>query len=181
MAAATQKNKSKEEQTEKLVQDDVETIEVSKPIVPREIDPTQYVVVRNGFQGKLVYKSQRTGELFIWDRFGSEQEIELRELKNAKNTHKKFFINNWFMFEEDWIVGYLGVGQYYKNAISIDHFDEVFSKKPSELEKIISGMSEGQKKSVAYRAMELIASGSIDSRKTITTLEELLGVDLIEK
>lgn len=147
----------------------------------KDVDPEEYVIVKNGFQGKLIYKSSRTGEKFVWDGFGSEQEMQLRELKNAKNTSKKFFINNWFMFEEPWIVDYLGVKQYYINAVSIGDFDKIFSKTPSEIKKSISTMSDGQKKSIAYRATQLIASGDIDSRKTISILEESLGIELIER
>ena len=85
------------------------------------------------------------------------------------------------MFDEEWIVDYLGVRQFYKNAISIDSFDDIFAKSPSELKSIIGEMSKGQKKSVSYRATELIASGDIDSLKTIAALEEALGIELIEK
>lgn len=157
------------------------TVESRTPVIPKEVDPSQYVTVRNGFQGRLVYRSSRTGETFIWDGFGSEQEMELRELKNAKNAHKNFFINNWFMFDEDWIIEYLGVKQFYRNAIDISDFDDIFKKTPTELRKVISGLSEGQKRSVAYRAARLIESGEIDSRKTIAALEEVLGIDLVEK
>lgn len=153
----------------------------AKSIKPREIDPHQYVTVRNGFQGRLVYKSSRTGELFVWDEFGAEQEMELRELKDAKNAHKKMFINNWFMFDEGWVVDYLGLNQYYKNAVSIDDFDSIFSKTPAEIKKIISNMSDGQKRSVAYRAHQLIQDNAIDSLKSIAALEDALGVELIEK
>lgn len=157
--------------------------ETKKPvsIVAKDIDPEQYVIVRNGFQGKLIYKSSRTGEKFVWSKFGDEQEMQLRELRNAKNSAKKFFINNWFMFDEDWIVDYLGMRQFYKNAVSIDEFDNIFSKPPEELKEMIKEMTPGQKKSVMYRAMELIAAQEIDSLKTISVLESALGVDLIEK
>lgn len=154
---------------------------VGEPIVPKEIDVNQYVTVRNGFHGALLYRSSRTGELFRWDEFGAEQEMELRELKNAKSSAKSFFTNNWFMFDEDWIIDYLGVGQFYRNAVSIDGFDEVFKKTPTEIKKIVKEMSEGQKKSLTYRAVELISSGDIDSRKTIAALESALSVELIEK
>lgn len=173
--------------TEPVAEDrliDTESIEASapqKPIVAKEIDPSQYVIVRNGFQGKLTYKSSRTGESFKWSEFGAPQEMELRELRNAKNTYKKFFINNWFMFDEEWIIDYLGVRQYYKNAISIDDFDEIFKQTPASIKKTVAGLSDGQKKSLAYRAKALIADGEIDSRKAIAALEEALGVELIEK
>lgn len=159
----------------------VETQEPVKKIVPKDIDMNQYVIVRNGFHGRLVYKSSRTGEKFVWDGFGTEQEMELRELRNAKNTSKGFFKNNWFMFDEDWVVDFLGVRQFYKNAVSIDDFDSIFSKTPAGLKKLIGSMTAGQKKSIAYRAIEMIANGEIDSRKTIAALEEALGIELIEK
>lgn len=154
-----------------------------KPIVAKEIDQNQIVVVLNGFNGTLIYESPRTHEVFKWNSFGDEQEMELRELRNAKSAAKNFFANNWFMFDEEneWVIDYLGLKQYYKNAIKIDEFESVFKKSPSEIEKIISKLSAGQKKSIAYRARQLVVSGEIDSRKTIAALENSLGVDLIEK
>ena len=157
--------------------------EVKKPIIPKDIDLSQLIVVRNGYQGRLVYKSPRTHEKFVWPEFGSEQMVELLELRNAKNTYKKYFINNWFMFDDEyaWVVDYLGVSQYYKYALNIDGFDDVFSKSPSEIEKIVGKLSVGQKKSLSYRASQLIAEGEIDSNKAIAALEKSLGVELVER
>ena len=156
----------------------------AKPIIPKDVDPSQYITVRNGFQGKLIYVSKKTGETFEWDGFGEEQEMELRELRAAKNSYNKaFYVNNWFMFnnEDDWVVDYLGVRPYYKNAISIDDFDDIFNLPADELKKKISRLSEGQKKSVEFRARGLIREQKIDSLKVISALEDALGVELIEK
>ena len=150
-------------------------------IVPKEIDSSQYVIVRNGFHGKLIYKSRRSGEIFSWDSFGDEQEISLRELRNAKSSSKKFFVNNWFMFDEDWIIDYLGVGKYYQNSVSIDDYDKIFEKSAAELEEALSQMSAGQKHSLAYRAKTLIENGEIDSLSVISVLEKSLGTELIER
>lgn len=152
-----------------------------KPVVPKEIDPNQIITVRNGFQGRLVYKSKRTGERWSWESFGAEQDMELSELKNARNSNKKYFINNWFMFDEDWVIDYLGMRQYYKNSLNIQDFDQLFKKPVGEIEDIISKLSEGQRKSVAYRAKQLIAEGEIDSNRVINTLEKCLGVELVER
>ena len=152
-----------------------------KPVVPKEIDPNQIITVRNGFQGRLVYKSKRTGERWSWESFGAEQDMELSELKNARNSNKKDFINNWFMFDEDWVIDYLGMRQYYKNSLNIQDFDQLFKKPVGEIEDIISKLSEGQRKSVAYRAKQLIAEEEIDSNRVINTLEKCLGVELVER
>lgn len=152
-----------------------------KPVVPKEIDPNQIITVRNGFQGRLVYKSKRTGERWSWESFGAEQDMELSELKNARNSNKKYFINNWFMFDEDWVIDYLGMRQYYKNSLNIQDFDQLFKKPVGEIGDIISKLSEGQRKSVAYRAKQLIAEEEIDSNRVINTLEKCLGVELVER
>ena len=157
--------------------------DAGKKIKAKEIDTNQYITVVNGFQGRLVYKSSRTNEITVWDAFGDEQELELRELKNAKSAQKKFFSNNWFMFNNDdkWVIDYLGIGNYYKQAVSVEDFDDLFGKSPTELKKILSTMTQSQKRSVIYRASKLIEEGKIDSIKTISTLEDVLGVELMEK
>lgn len=167
--------------TESIESKQVQQESEKKPLVPKDIDPSQYVTVRNGFQGRLVYKSKRTGERFVWDSFGAEQDMELSELRNARNSNKKYFINNWFMFDEPWIVDYLGMGKYYRFAISIQDFDKLFTKPASEIEKTIANLSDGQKQSVAYRAKQLISEGGIDSNRLIATLEKCLGIELIER
>lgn len=154
-----------------------------RPVVftPKSFDPNQIVTVRNGFQGRLVYQSKKTGEVFIWENFGAEQDMELSELKSARSSSKKFFINNWFMIDDPEVIDYLGMSQYYKFALKINEFDSLFSKSADEVRKIVSRLSDGQKKSVAYRARQLIGLGEIDSNKVISALEESLGVDLIER
>ena len=152
-----------------------------RPLVPKDIDPHTIITVRNGFQGRLVYRSKKTGERFVWDSFGAEQDMEIGELRNARNSNKKYFINNWFMFDEDWVIDYLGMRQYYKNSLNIQDFDQLFKKPVGEIEDIISKLSEGQRKSVAYRAKQLIAEEEIDSNRVINTLEKCLGVELVER
>lgn len=173
--------------TNSVKTDDVEQVVTAvpkeKPIVPKDIDQSTLVYVRNGFHGKLVYISPRTGERFFWDDFGDEQSMELRELRNAKSSAKKFFENNWFMFDEDnvWVISYLGVENYYKHTLTIENFDDIYKLPPDKLKEAIGKLSKGQKRSVAYRASQLVLNQEIDSLKTIAALEESLGIELIEK
>lgn len=154
-----------------------------KTVSRKDVDLDQLIPVLNGFQGRLLYRSPRTNELLVWPEFGDEQMMELKELRNAKNTWKVFFANNWFMFDEEhqWVIDYLGIRQYYKNALGIDNFDDLFSKSPEEITEIISGLSDGQKKSVVQRARTLVAEDAIDSNRAITALEESLGIELKER
>ena len=146
-----------------------------------ELDPNSIITVKNGYQGTLVYKSKKTGERFVWETFGDEQDIELSELKSAKNSYKTFFINNWFLIEDPDVIDYLGVGQYYDNALSYEDFETIFSLSPEDIEKRLARLSKGQKRSIAYRAKKLWDEGVIDSHKVVTTLEKCLAIKIIDR
>ena len=181
---ATQKadvTKNKETVTTDI--EDIEDVSAEKKQyrVKKNLDPNMIVTVKNGFQGLLVYKSRRTNERFVWETFGDEQDMDLQELKNARNSSKTFFENNWFLIDDPEVLEYLGVSQYYKYALNFDSFDGLFNKSPDEISDTISRLSTGQKKSVAYRAKALIANGSIDSIKVINALEESLSIELIDR
>lgn len=172
-------NTQKRQSVETATQESIE--KKAAVFTQKAFDPNQIVTVRNGFQGKLVYKSKKTGEVFIWEEFGAEQDMELSELKSARSSSKKFFINNWFMIDDPEVIDYLGMGQYYKFSLNIDEFDALFTKSAGEVRETVSKLSAGQKKSVAYRARQLIGRGEIDSNKVISTLEECLGIELVER
>lgn len=143
----------------------------------------ELIPVYNGFHGVLVYASKKTGEIYQWDNFGDVQDIELKELKVAKSASKDFFINNWFMFddEHEWVIDYLGIRQFYKNAISLEGFDDILTLPPDKIKKIVLELSDGQKDSLMYMVKNMVANNEIDSLKTLSALEESLGVTLIEK
>ena len=153
-----------------------------KPIIPKDVDLSTFITVKSGYNGRMIYVSSRTNERYEWARLGDEQEIELRELRNAKSSAKAFFINNWFMFDEEfeWVIPYLGMTKYYFNAIKPDEFDDLFEKPADEIREIVSKLTKGQQKTVGYIAREKVVNGDIDSRKTIATLEEVLNIQLIE-
>ncbi len=152
----------------------------AKPLRVKELSPNQVVSVYNGLHNRLIYQSKKTGEMFAWDEFGDSQEMELSELKSAKSSHKRFFTDNWFVFDDPAIVEYLGVAQFYKFALNIQNFDSVFQHKPEEVGEVIAQLSNGQKKAVAHRARLLIGEGELDSIKLILALEKSLGVELVE-
>lgn len=157
--------------------------EEMKPMVPTDVDIHQYIPVINGTEGTLVYQSRRTGEVFIWDSFGDEQEMELQELRNAKSSAKRFFQDNWFLFHEDddWVIDWLGMRAFYKNALNVDGFESFFDKTPDAIRKAVAKLSDGQKRSLGYRARVAIRDGKIDSNRVIAALEESLGTQLIER
>lgn len=167
--------------TEPAVESVIETPAKKTYKVRTQLDPHTIVEVKNGFPGLLIYVSSKTGELFRWEELGDEQDMELQELKNARNASKAFFENNWFMIDDPEILDYLGVTQYYKHAVRLENCDEILAMSPAEIEKTVPAMSSGQKLALKYRVKQLIATGELDSIKAITAFENALGVELIER
>lgn len=167
--------------TEQVAQEPAVEAKVVYNVKPTELDPNMYVPVRNGFNGKLVYVSRKTGERYVWESFGDVQDMELRELRNAKTSYKAFFTNNWFLIDDPAVIEYLGVERFYEKALSYEEFDALFTLPADEIKERISQLSSGQKSSLAYRARQLIREGGIDSIRVINALENSLNIELIEK
>ena len=179
----TEKNTVAKKETPKM-----EAVEKTEAIekkvtykVRQELDPHMLVTVRNGFHGRLIYIDRKTREEYIWEEFGDEQDIELIDLKYAKSSAKKFFTENWFIIEDPVVVEHLGLEQYYKGALDVEGFEDLFVKDPKEIEKIVAGLSNGQKRTVMYRARQAITEGTIDSLRVISALEKALGIELVER
>lgn len=155
--------------------------EKKQTLKAHKIAPHDIVTVRNGFQGTLCYTSPRTGERYIWDRFGDEIDMDFQDLRNARASSRRFFEENWFMFDDPEVIEALGVQAYYKNALDIDEFEGLFDKPFEEIRDTVSKLSNGQKHSVAYYAKKLVAEGKIDSLSVINMLENTLGLTLIDR
>ena len=65
--------------------------------------------------------------------------------------------------------------------LNTESFNELFVSSPEQIEETIGKLSAGQKKSVAFRAKQLIKDGKIDSIKVINALEKSLSIELIER
>ena len=148
--------------------------------IPDDVSPNDIIMVRNGFNGRLIYVSSKTNEKYIWDSFGDENEMELKELRMVKGSQKGFFEKNWFMFDDEysWVIPYLGLTKFYEDTISIDEMDDLFKKSPTEIKRVCSKLNTGQKESMRNKAREKYSNGDIDSLKTIRALEEGLNISL---
>ena len=191
------KNKPKKEILNEVISDSQEIVEEVKPIAQTtdiivdakvkaiktkvELPLNMEVDVINGFHGRLTYVGKQSGITVDWEGFGDVQSIELKEIKSAFASQKKFFKENWWLFDDPDVIEFLRAEEFYKNALNSENFDDIFKMKPEEIEQIISGMTKGQKRSLGYRAIELINSGELDSRKTIDVLQKFIGFEIIEE
>lgn len=147
----------------------------------KTFDPNEYVSVKNGFHGQLIYRDRTTGETFTWSQFGDELDMTVGELKRARSAQPRFFEDNWFIIDNPDLVEYLRAQRFYENLFDEDGFDELFTATPDEVKERTANLSKGQRRSVIYEAQERIKNGTLSDLRVIRALEESLQISLISE
>lgn len=155
----------------------VEVVETTTPAITNDT----MIECRNGTAGVLIYKSQlNPGYTVEWDCFGDVQELEYRELVSMRGNQRRFFEENWILIDDPAVIKKLGVERYYKNSLTTDNFDAVFTMPAEKIKKIVPTLPGGTKDAIASEAKKKIETGELDSRSAIKALEESLSVELEE-
>lgn len=180
MASIEQKKKSPEKEKIEEVAIKAKAPRVAKAARP-QIDLQTKIKVVNGYSGRLVYRNTKTGYSFAMSELGDYDHIELSELIAMKNMQPGFFANGWIIIEDLDVIETLGISKYIKNAIRPEDVEGLLNLPKDELRNKTKSISSSQKDSLLMRAYKLIEDGTIDSRKTIQNIEEVFGVELIER
>ena len=113
-----------------------------------------------------------------WEAFGDVQVMEYRELVSMRGNQRRFFEENWILIDDPAIIKKLGVERYYKNSLTTDNFNDVFTMPADEIKKIVPTLPGGTKDAIASEAKKKIETGELDSRSAIKALEDSLSVEL---
>ncbi len=178
---------------------EIDTTSVSTPTVEKVVEKKDYskkakipkdydIPVKSNVQGKLIYTSKKTGYTEEWDEMGTIAYLEYDELVSMRNSHKKFFEDNWVLIEDtddytaDEIYYSLNIEKYYKNIAIFETLDDVFDLSIADIEAIVPTLSNGYRRNIASRAMQLITDGDrrMDSTAKIKAFEKALNVNLRE-
>lgn len=152
--------------------------EVATPVVA-EISNETLIPCRNGTAGNLIYKSTINPCYVVeWDGFGDVQEVEFRELVSMRGTQRRFFTENWILLDDPAVIKKLGVEAFYKNSLSVDDVNDVFSMSAAEIKETVTNLPSGTKDALAALAKEKIEAGEFDSRSAIKALSDSLSIDL---
>lgn len=135
-------------------------------------------------QGGASYSSKRVnGYVVEWDEFGSLAYMELAELVAMRNSDRRFFEDNWIVFEDTdeytaiELYNFLRVSKYYEKFYTPETIDSIFELEPASIISVLSNLSNGMKNTIASRAKIKIDAKEIDSNKKITALETALKVN----
>lgn len=152
------------------------------PVSPAaEITNDTMVECRSGVAGCLIYKSLlNPGYTVEWNDLGDVQEMEYRELVSMRGNQRRFFEENWILIDDPAVIKKLGVERYYKNSLTTDDFEEVFTMPAEKIKEVVPTLPGGTKDAIVAEAKKKIESGELDSRSAIKALEDSLSVELEE-
>ncbi|MGF0101990.1 hypothetical protein [Bariatricus sp. SGI.019] len=160
-----------------------ETSAVAKKIQSSVRIPLDTIVpvICNTVGGAFYSSKKIMGYTVEWEDIGSVEYMELGELSSMKNTDKRFFEDNWIVFDDteeytaSELYDFLKVSKYYKNVLTPDNIDEIFTYPKDEIVKTISTLSRGMKETIAVRAKQKLDENTLD-KNIIDILESSLGI-----
>ena len=163
--------------------DKEETSAVAKKIQSSVRIPLDTIVpvICNTVGGAFYSSKKIMGYTVEWEDIGSVEYMELGELSSMKNTDKRFCEDNWIGFDDtegqtaSELYDFLKVSKYYKNVLTPDNIDEIFTYPKDEIVKTISTLSRGMKETVAVRAKQKLDENTLD-KNIIDILESSLGI-----
>ena len=144
----------------------------------KQIDLDMLVPCRNATDGRLIYKSRKTGLQTVWTNHGDIEYMDVGELLTMKASQPKFLNEPWLIVEDENVVEYLGLKHLYQRLVDTDDLDSFFNKTHTEIAEILDCIPNGTKDAIATRARKLVEEGTLYDNRKIRILEEKLKIDL---
>lgn len=164
------KLKSLIEQEEK---DEKELLENSTRLVAKKdlMKDEDKVYVMSGSMGTVVYRSEVTNRSWKFTSFGQVEKIPYGELVTMRNRYFGYFGDGWLIILDKDVQDEFGLTELYKNILTPDNLDSMFSKPIEELEAFIDRLPDGMKNTFINRAQQLYEENTLDSLQVVKMIE----------
>ena len=136
------------------------------------------ILCRSIAAGKLVMIGAATGMVYRWPDYGSEAEVEYKDLASAVRAHSGHVYEPYFIIEdEDFVDEFVELKKFYKEKFTIRELTDILLMDDNEMENKISILPKGAREQLINIVSTKISTGELDSVRKIKTLERILGVD----
>jgi len=161
---------------------DAKQAEFEETIVPAEqyveIKDEDMIQVMNGEQGELIHRSNRTGRMWKFTKFGQVDKMPFIELLNIQNRNPRCFDEGRLIILNQKVVEQFGLGDIYKNIITPQNLDDLFTKDVEEVEEAVKNLPQSMKATFFARAKELYAQGKLDSIRLKNAIEKEFKISI---
>lgn len=166
----------------KQEQEDTEKANFEETLTPAEkvfeIKDEDMIAVMSGVKSELIHRSRRTGRMWKFSKFGQVDKMPFIELLKIQNTNPKAFVDCKLIILNKQVVEQFGLEDVYKNIVTPQNLDEVFSKSVDDILDIIKNSPKSLKSTLFSRAKELYEQGKLDSISVKRAIEEEFGISI---
>lgn len=137
------------------------------------------IMCRSVVDGGLFLEGSKTKQLYQWNDYGDESEVEYRDLVAEVRIKSNFVFAPWFIVEdEDFIEEFPLLKQFYSQYLSVKDLREILELPVNQMARKIQELPQTAKDSVRNLAASMVKSGAIDSVAKIKKLDEIFETDM---
>lgn len=141
-------------------------------------DRNRQVIVRSCVDGRVIYKSKRSGMTWKWLEKGAYEVLTVEELLNMESQSHKFLHSPWLMVDDEDIIEAFNLAELYNLVAKVEDIDSFINMSLDEQKQIYNKLPKASQNQVYNHICFKVDSGEIDSRAKIRQLEELVGMEL---
>ncbi len=100
--------------------------ETSKPKATKATlfqDRNRQVIVRSCIEGRVIYKSKRSGMTYKWLEKGAYEVLTVEELLNMESQSHKFLHSPWLMVDDEDIIEAFNLAELYDLVAKVEDID----------------------------------------------------------
>ena len=141
-------------------------------------DRTREIPVRSCINGRVIYKSKKTGVTYKWLEKGTYEILTIDELLNMESQSQKFLHSSWLMVDDEEVIEAFNLQELYDLVAKVEDIDSFINMSLDEQKQIYNKLPKASQNQVYNHICFKVDSGEIDSRAKIRELEDLLGREL---
>ena len=172
--------KKTEVQVEEIAAEEVVAKPVSKKVNKPKHDPNELIPCRSVRFGELILIGPKTRMPYSWANEGDFRDVEYQDLVSWKALRSPYLFKPMIIIEdedlrEEWKAD---LGALYEELQSVD-LKEMFKLPHRQLVSQLKKLPDGMKSTVQNMAYAMIQDGTLYDLRTIKTIDEVLGTELL--
>ena len=155
--------------------------ETSKPKATKASlyqDRTREIPVRSCINGRVIYKSKKTGVTYKWLEKGTYEILTIDELLIMESQSQKFLHSSWLMVDDEEVIEAFNLQELYDLVAKVEDIDSFINMSLGEQKQIYNKLPKTLQNQVYNHIYNKVETGEIDSKSKIRELEELVQMEL---
>ena len=134
--------------------------------------------MRSCVDGRVIYKSKRSGMTWKWLEKGAYEVLTVEELLNMESQSHKFLHSPWLMVDDEEVIEAFNLQELYDLVAKVEDIDSFINMSLGEQQKIYNKLPKTLQNQVYNHIYNKVETGEIDSKSKIRELEDLVGREL---